>query len=225
MVDIHDDPLELVPSRYDEWRAAFEAERDRIRRGLADTGLVESVVRIEHVGSTAVPGLAAKDIVDLDVVVADDAVADVSRALEDELGGTRMENSDTWQPVFRRSISGQRFNDHVFAVSGDRWKISVATRAGLLRYDGLRQEYESLKRELVAETDDLTEYSVGKTELVGRILDRVRADDLVDLGFEVPTDVGPDEDVESDEDGELGKAVESDAAAGSDEDVGPDETA
>lgn len=192
MVDIHDDPLELVPSRYDERRAAFGAERDRIRRGLADGGLVESVVRIEHVGSTAVSGLAAKDIVDLDVVVADSAVSDISRVLVDELGGTRMENSETWQPVFRRSASGQRFNDHVFAVSGDRWKISVATREGLRRYDDLRREYESLKRELAAETDDLTEYSVGKTELVRRILDRVREDDSLEVEFSVPTDVGPD---------------------------------
>lgn len=192
MVDVHDDPIELVPSRYEAWREAFEAERDRIRRVLADAELAESVVRIEHVGSTAVPALAAKAIVDLDVVVADSAVADVSRALESELGGTRLENSETWQPVFRRSESGQRFNDHVFAVSGDRWKTSVATREGLRRYDDLRREYESLKRELAAETDDLTEYSVGKTQLVRRILDRVREDDSLELEFSVPTDVGPD---------------------------------
>lgn len=204
MVDIHDDPIELASSRSGEWRAAFEAERDRIRRVLADAGLVESVVRIEHVGSTVVPGLAAKDIVDLDIVVDDDTVAAVSRVLEDELGGTRMENTETWQPVFRRSESGQRFNDHVFAVSGDRWKTSVATREGLRAYDDLRREYESLKRELAAATDDLTEYSVGKTELVGRILDRVREDDALELDFSVPTDIGPDED------------------GGPDENVGPD---
>lgn len=191
MVDIHDDPLELVPSRYDEWRTAFETERDRIGRVLAAVGLVESVVRIEHVGSTSVPGLAAKDIVDLDIVVADDAVTEVSRALESELGGTRMENSDSWQPVFRRSESGQRFNDHVFAVSGDRWKTSVATREGLREYDDLRREYESLKRALAAETEDITEYSDGKTELVERILDRVRDDDALELDFSVPKDSGP----------------------------------
>lgn len=192
MVDIHDDPIELASSRYEESREAFRVERDRIQRVLADAELVESVVRIEHVGSTAVPELAAKDIVDLDTVVADVAVADVSRALESGLGGTRMENSETWHPVFRRSSAGQRFNVHVFAVSGDRWKISVATRAGLRRYDDLRREYESLKRELAAKTDDLTAYSVGKTELVGRILDRVREDDSLELGFSVPTDIGPD---------------------------------
>ena len=192
MVDIHDDPIELVPSRYAEWRDAFEAERDRIWDVLEDAGLLESVVRIEHVGSTAVPGLAAKDVVDLDVVVADSAVAEVSRALESGLGGTRLENSEAWQPVSRQSAAGQRFNDHVFAVSSDRWKTSVATREGLRAYDDLRREYESLKRELAAETDDLIEYSDGKSALVGRILDRVREDASLSLGFDVPTDVGPD---------------------------------
>lgn len=192
MVDIYDEPIELVRSRYDEWRERFESERQRVMDVLAGCGLEESVVRVEHVGSTAVPGLAAKNIVDLDVVVSDDAVREVSQAIADELGGARMENTDAWQPVFRLADSGQRFNDHVFVESGDRWKISVATREGLRRYDDLRREYESLKRELAAETDDLTEYSVGKTELVGRVLDRVRDDESLDLNFEVPTDIGPD---------------------------------
>lgn len=191
MVDIHDDPIEHVPSRYDEWRAAFESERQRIRDVLEASGLGNSVVRVEHVGSTAVPDLAAKDIVDLDVVVAEDTVSAVSEALADELGGTRLENSESWQPVSRRGPSGQRFNDHVFAVSSDRWKISVATRDGLQRYDDLRREYEDVKRELAAKADDLIEYSDGKTEIIGRILDRLRTDDYVALTFEIPTVSAP----------------------------------
>lgn len=187
MVDIHGDPIEHVPSRYDEWRTAFESERQRIMDVLEARGLDNSVVRVEHVGSTAVPDLAAKDVVDLDIVVADDTVSAVSEAMADELGGTRLENSESWQPVARRGPSGQRFNDHVFAVSNDRWKISVATRDGLQRYDDLRREYEDLKREMAAKTDDLIEYSDGKTEIIGRILDRLRTDDSVALEFEIPT--------------------------------------
>lgn len=192
MVDVHADPIELVESRYDEWRVAFERERERVRSVLDPAGLLESVVRIDHVGSTAVRDLAAKDIVDLDIVVADDAVEPVSTAIADGLEGTQREFSDAWHPVFRRSRAGQRFNDHVFAASSDRWKISVATREGLRRYDDLRREYEAAKRELAAETDDLTAYSVGKTDLVVEILERVREDDAVVLGFEIPTDAGPE---------------------------------
>lgn len=187
MVSPHDDPIELVPSRHDEWRAAFERERDRVRDALEAAGLADTVERIEHVGSTAVPDLAAKDIVDLDVVVADDDVAAASRALVAELGGDRVENSGGWHPVFR-AHDGQRFNDHAFAASSDKWKVSVATRDVLRARPGLRDEYEALKRDLAADTDDLKTYSVGKTEFVERLLREARAADDLAFDFAVPAE-------------------------------------
>jgi GrpB-like predicted nucleotidyltransferase (UPF0157 family) len=58
---------ELVIVDYDSsWPARYELERDRVRRALG-----VSALRVEHVGSTAVPGLAAKPIIDLLVTVAD----------------------------------------------------------------------------------------------------------------------------------------------------------
>jgi GrpB-like predicted nucleotidyltransferase (UPF0157 family) len=50
------------------WPATFEELRDRLAATLGSLA-----VAIEHVGSTAVPGLAAKSIIDLDVVIADQA--------------------------------------------------------------------------------------------------------------------------------------------------------
>ena len=186
MVKVNDDPLELVAPRYEEWRDHFAAESDRIRDVLAAKSLDGEVERIEHVGSTAVPDLAAKDIVDLDVVVADDAVDDVSRVLEADLGGDRVKNSDYWQPVFRAE-EGQRFNDHVFAASSDGWKISVVTRDVLRADADLRAEYERLKRELATEHDDLVAYSEGKTPFVERVLDIARTDNRVSFDFAIPT--------------------------------------
>lgn len=185
MVDVHEDPIELVPSRYETWRERYRAERDRVRAALAEHDLRDAVVRIEHVGSTSVPDLAAKDIVDLDVVVEDGAVDAASAALVDELGGDRAENGDEWHPVFRET-GGQRFNDHVFAASADGWKVSVATRAVLRADPGLRAEYEALKRDLASETDDLETYSRSKSAFVGRLLDRARDDDAIEVAFDVP---------------------------------------
>ena len=185
MVSPSEDPIELVPSRHDAWRDRFEAERGRVTDALRDAALESAVERIEHVGSTAVPGLAAKDIVDLDVVVADDAVGDVSRTLESELGGDRIENGDEWHPVFRRE-NGQRFNDHVFAASSDGWKVSVITRDVLVARSELRAEYETLKRELAADHDDLVAYSTGKTAFVDRVLEVARTDDALVFDFVVP---------------------------------------
>lgn len=185
MVDPNDDPIELVESQYDEWQERFAAERERIQATLAARGLDDLVDRVEHVGSTAVPGLTAKDIVDLDVVVADDAVGDVSAALVEELGGDRAENSPGWHPVFRVH-DGHRFNDHVFARSDDGWQISVVTRDVLRARPDLRDEYERRKRALAADHDDLTAYSRGKTALVARLLETAREDDEFDYEFGVP---------------------------------------
>jgi len=60
------EPSEIVLVDYDpEWPTRFELHRERIRRALGETAL-----RIEHIGSTALPGLAAKPTVDVLVTVA-----------------------------------------------------------------------------------------------------------------------------------------------------------
>jgi GrpB-like predicted nucleotidyltransferase (UPF0157 family) len=184
MVSPYEDEIALVASRHEEWREEFKRERSRVRDVLEDDGLETHVRRIEHVGSTAVPGLAAKDIVDLDIIVADDAVTTVSKTVESELGGTRYENSETWQPVFREE-DGQRFNDHVFAQSGDGWKKSLATVAVLSDRPELRSEYEQLKRDIAAETDELETYGKAKTEFLQKVLSVARAE--FEFQFDVPT--------------------------------------
>lgn len=94
MVDIEDDPIELVASRHHEWEEQFHAERERIHSVVSSHSLETQIKRIEHIGSTAVPGLPAKDIVDSDIVVSDGSVDEISRTLQRELGGTRVENTE-----------------------------------------------------------------------------------------------------------------------------------
>ena len=187
MVNPHDDPIELTPSQCEIWRERFANERDRIDDVLATNGLDKYVECIEHVGSTAVPGLAAKNIVDIDILVKDSAVADVSQTLETELGGTRLENTDGWHPIFRIH-DGHRFNNHVFAASNDKWRVSVVTCDVLRERTELRREYEQLKRELACENDDLTTYSRGKTAFIERVLRVGREDDGLEFDFTVPMD-------------------------------------
>lgn len=184
MVHLDDDPIALVDSRYEAWVVLYEAERDRVRDALADAGLADDVVRVEHVGSTAVPELPAKDVVDLDVVVDDGAVGRVATTLESVLGGTRYDNHDGWNVLARRH-DGQRFNVHVFARSDDGWKRSVATRVVLREREDRREAYESLKRRLAVEHDDLGDYSTGKTEFMALVLEDAREGEF-GLAFSVP---------------------------------------
>lgn len=185
MVDPAADPIELVSSRFEAWREAFAAERDRVRRALESAELARHVDRIEHIGSTAVADLPAKDIVDLDVVVADAAVLEVASVIADELGGDRYENSPDWHPVFRQH-AGQRFNDHVFGASGSGWKVSVVTRDVLRTHADRRAEYAALKRELAAEHDDLVAYAEGKSPFMDELLAVARSDPELSYEFEIP---------------------------------------
>jgi GrpB-like predicted nucleotidyltransferase (UPF0157 family) len=80
----------LVVSDYDpEWPVMFERLRDRIRTVLGTS------VAIEHVGSTAFPGLAAKPVIDLDVIVCSEAevprVAEALRSLRYNREGRSLE--------------------------------------------------------------------------------------------------------------------------------------
>ena len=176
--------IEVVPSRHEAWRERFHAERERLEDCFEAADLTDAIVRIEHVGSTAVPGLDAKDIVDLNVVV-DGIVPAVSSAVANRLGGTRYENSDEWQPV-ARAANGQRFNVQIFDVASDGWKRSVVTRDVLRAEPRHREPYERLKRRLAADHEDLPEYSRGKTAFIDDLLRRARGSDAVDVPFDVP---------------------------------------
>lgn len=185
MVDPYADPIELVPSRHEEWRDAFEGERDRVLGVLESAGLGGHLDRIEHVGSTAIADLPAKDIVDLDLVVADQAVPEVASAIAAELGGDRHQNAADWHPVFREH-AGQRFNDHVFALTGDGWKTSVVTRDVLRADAALRDRYAALKRDLAAAHDELVPYSEAKSPFMDELLRTARSDPDFSYGFEIP---------------------------------------
>ncbi len=75
--------LGVIPVvQYDpDWPGRFEQLRQEYAEAMAAAGV--PVVAIEHVGSTSVPGLAAKPVIDCDIVVAEQDVAAASRALTD----------------------------------------------------------------------------------------------------------------------------------------------
>ncbi|UED84465.1 GrpB family protein [Streptomyces profundus] len=134
-------------------------------------------LEIEHVGSTSVPGLAAKPVIDLMASVAtlDDVTAERVSALERL--GYRFE--DVGMPnrlfYFREKESGPR-SHHLHIVTADSWP----TRNERLFRDHLRAhpekaaEYEATKRRVAAETDDGFTYTKRKTEIIQRGVDAER---------------------------------------------------
>lgn len=154
----------IVIVDYDpRWPARFELERGRILGALGAAAL-----RIEHIGSTAVPGLAAKPIVDVLVTVAslaDDA--ELVPALE--MAGYELRVREPAHRMFR--TPERDVHVHVSADADPEVERYLAFREVLRCSPDDRAEYERLKRDLATrEWNDMNEYADAKGELIRALL-------------------------------------------------------
>ncbi len=154
-----------------EWSALAERLADRIRDALA-----ESAVSVEHVGSTAVPGLAAKPIIDLAVGVADHVLNEAVRQSLEALGYEFRGNAgDAGGLVFVLSDRPQHRVAHVHVVdyAGPQWDRYLAFRDLLRRDEAARSVYERTKTDLAAQfANDRKSYQAGKDEVVRHLLEQ-----------------------------------------------------
>jgi GrpB-like predicted nucleotidyltransferase (UPF0157 family) len=160
-------PVELVD--YDpDWPRRFEREAERIRAALGDR-----VLALEHVGSTSVPGLAAKPRIDIVLTVADtsDEAAYVP-ALEAAGYPLRIREPDWFE---HRLFGGpdQGVNLHVFSEGCEEVDRMLRFRDHLRRDETDRELYERTKRELAArEWKYLQHYADAKSAVVAEIMER-----------------------------------------------------
>jgi GrpB-like predicted nucleotidyltransferase (UPF0157 family)/predicted enzyme related to lactoylglutathione lyase len=150
------------------WAATADALVQDVRSALGDRALV-----LEHVGSTSVPGLAAKPVIDLVLAVPDptDEAAYVP-ALEG-LGYTLHIREPDWHQHRLLKHADPTVNLHVFGAGTAEVHTMVAFRDHLRTHDGDRALYESTKRELAAREWAVTQdYADAKSEVVAGILRR-----------------------------------------------------
>src|SRR6058998_2972168 len=116
--------IEIAP--YDPlWTTEFEAERDRIRRVLGSRA-----VRIDHHGSTSVPGLAAKPVIDIQVSVAELHPIDAYAPALASLGYVHVPHADDDRcPFFHRPAEWPHTHHvHVVAAGGAEEQQTLAFR-------------------------------------------------------------------------------------------------
>lgn len=150
------------------WRQRFEQLRLRYAEAMANAGV--RVVAIEHVGSTSVPGLAAKPVIDCDIVVAEPNVTAASEVLMDlgfrplgELGIPQR-----W--AFREPEHFARTNTYVVVDGSLALRNHLAVRDTLREDAALRDQYGDVKRRVAATAADIDEYGRGKNAVVQQIL-------------------------------------------------------
>lgn len=132
-----------------------------------------------HVGSTAVPSIVAKPILDIVLGLSSIELADQKRDELEKLGYTFVED----QPRANERLFSRRVGDgstvtchlHVLKHGSPEWRDYLAFRDYLKGRPGVAREYEAKKKELAsAYPDDRAAYTAGKSELIESILRKAR---------------------------------------------------
>ena len=164
---------ELQVSSYDpRWPLEFEAERNRIAQSLG-----QIAYRIDHNGSTAVPGLEAKPIIDIQVSV--QQLQPIRRYAEPlaTLGYIHVPHvDDAVCPFFHRPREWpHRYHVHVVESGGQEERRTLAFRDFLRDHSEVAKEYVALKKRLAplidaADPFSREAYACAKGEFIERIL-------------------------------------------------------
>lgn len=153
------------------WPALFEREQRAVAQALGSR-----VIAVEHVGSTAVPGLAAKPIIDLLAIVHDlDEIRTACVECLARLGYVHLAGYEAWLPdrmLFRKGVPGPWTHHlHIMEPASPRREELILIRNYLRRHPETAVDYADLKRMLAARWgDDIAAYRDGKAPFLRTLL-------------------------------------------------------
>ena len=160
-----------------EWPAEFEKERARILGAIGD-----KLLAVEHIGSTAVPGLGAKPIID--IMIAVDVIAngyDYITPLR-SLGYDHISYPDFPERLFFRigQMGEGPHHLHMTEFTSSFWEEKLLFRDFLRAHAEVAQEYVLLKKRLAksygADREKYESYTEAKTVFIESVLARARAE-------------------------------------------------
>jgi GrpB-like predicted nucleotidyltransferase (UPF0157 family) len=154
------------------WPECFSQERERLRPALG-----RMADELQHYGSTAVPGLSAKPIIDMMAPVPSLEHAD---GLVKHLAAAEYRKIDAGffkRRFFRREVEAADLAFHLHLVVCPTWplKNELLLRDWLIEHPEVARAYEALKMELaLAYVDDMPSYTEGKTSFLRKVVNDVR---------------------------------------------------
>jgi GrpB-like predicted nucleotidyltransferase (UPF0157 family) len=170
-------PVNIVD--YDpEWPDLYEKEKRRILEVAGDI-----IAGIEHVGSTAIPGIGAKPI--LDIMVAVNSLSDAEECIEPlrKIGYEYQPEHEASMPerrFFRRGNppKEQHYHLHMVEQTSDFWKRHLLFRNYLRVHPKAAQDYYELKKRLAYKYgSDREGYTEAKTSFIESVVERARAEE------------------------------------------------
>ena len=168
----HDAPIHLAP--YDpDWPVLYEREAVRIRAALGDR-----VRQLEHVGSTSVPGLSAKPIIDMVLAVPDSSDEDAYVPHMHAAGYRLTIREPDWHEHRLFKGPDTNVNLHTFTDGSSEIRRMLDFRDRLRSHPDELAEYEATKRELAGRTwAFVQDYADAKGRVVEAIIARARAEE------------------------------------------------
>ena len=161
-------PIEIV--QYDSrWPRLYEEEAHRVRRALGP-----AVVEMEHMGSTAVPGLAGKPVIDISVALRPLRLDSAQIAAMEGLGYEYLgEHGLPGRLFFRRNEGGKRTHHvHIVEWDGEHWHRHHAFREYLRHHPQEAADYAAEKRRIADGSSHLGDYWERKQPFVDELFAR-----------------------------------------------------
>lgn len=159
--------IQMVPYN-PEWRQEFSREAAQLTNTLG-----ENVVAVHHIGSTAIPNIYAKPVLDVLLVVHNHAALDAKQAQMEALGyEARGELGIPERRFFRRgNADGDRTHQiHTFEAGSPQITRHLAFRDYMIAHPDTAQAYSDLKRTLAAQhPNDIEAYMDGKDDFVQEV--------------------------------------------------------
>ena len=152
------------------WKDDFLFEKQRIKSAVDDFS-----IRIEHIGSTSIPNIYAKPILDIAILCGEKGLESAAKALEKlgyEYRGQFDEKSGHFYAV--RDKDNIRFcQAHIYTEANADWNLKLKFRDCLRKNTKLAREYNDYKLELASRVSNKSEYAEIKTKWVDSFILKV----------------------------------------------------
>ncbi|WP_020419877.1 GrpB family protein [Amycolatopsis sp. ATCC 39116] len=160
-------PVRIVP--YDpDWPRRYRDLAAGIRRALG-----AAVLDLEHVGSTSVAGLAAKDVIDIDLTVADPRAEETYVPPLERLGYVLTIRQPSFHEHRCLTLAGPRVNLHVYGPDCPETIRNRLFRDWLRTHPDDRERYQEAKRAAIPGGGTVMDYNARKQQTIREIYDRM----------------------------------------------------
>ena len=151
-----------------KWKEMYEEEAIKLKEILKDI-----LIDIEHVGSTSIPNLKSKPIIDIAISVKNlKEVEKYAKSLEDAGYSFRYDNGEKGEYLVRKGDEDNRTHYiHIVEENSEKWLNFILFKKHLLAHPEVVKEYEDLKVELSNKyKDDRKSYTKAKNEFIANII-------------------------------------------------------